>query len=144
MARAKQVAKSQSEVLNSEEFKQAVRGAMGDIEAYSGQLQGALGLSEEEAKRKIAQAYYQNIKWAQDPVAAAQHLLAKQMTYMSVMEQIDPEAAIRDIDTQIKLMDSVRKNIKLVGDMRPKEVNVKMQGKDDAMPLKFIDIEDGG
>lgn len=136
------VAPSKSELLNDLEFKKAIKGALQDIDTYANQLQGIDGLSGDEAKMKIAQLFYKNMKWADEPVQAAKYLLAKTMTFQELQEIINPEGAIRDIDTQIKLLDQSRKTIKLVNDMKPKEVNVNMQGKDDAMPIQFIDIDE--
>lgn len=137
-----ELSKSKNEIMNNPEFKKAIRGALTDIDAYSSQLQGVTGLSEEEAKRKIAQSFYQNMKWAQEPEQAAKYLLAKTMTYQSLQEQMNPEAAIQDIDTQIKLLDQVRKTVKLVGDMQPKQININSQKADDEVEIDFIDIEE--
>lgn len=142
MARkSRQVVPSNNEIMNDPEFKKAIRGALGDIDTYARQLQGVNGLSEEEAKRKIAQTFYQNMKWAQEPEQAAKYLLAKTMTFQALQEQINPEAAIMDVDTQIKLLDQVRKTVKLVSDMKPKQININTQMKDDEVQLSFIDID---
>lgn len=142
MARKRrQVVPSNNEIMNDPEFKKAIRGALGDIDTYAKQLQGVNGLSEEEAKRKIAQTFYQNMKWAQEPEQAAKYLLAKTMTFQALQEQINPEAAIMDVDTQIKLLDQVRKTVKLVSDMKPKQININTQMKDEELELSFIDID---
>ena len=139
--KSRQVVPSNNEIMNDPEFKKAIRGALGDIDTYARQLQGVNGLSEEEAKRKIAQTFYQNMKWAQEPEQAAKYLLAKTMTFQALQEQINPEAAIMDVDTQIKLLDQVRKTVKLVSDMKPKQININTQMKDDEVQLSFIDID---
>ena len=137
----RQIVPSNNEIMNDPEFKKAIRGALGDIDTYAKQLQGVNGLSEEEAKRKIAQTFYQNMKWAQEPEQAAKYLLAKTMTFQALQEQINPEAAIMDVDTQIKLLDQVRKTVKLVSDMKPKQININTQMKDEELELSFIDID---
>lgn len=142
MAKAKkELTKSANEIMNDPEFKKAIRGALTDIDTYSAQLQGVTGMSSEEAKRKIAQTFYQNMKWAQEPEQAAKYLLAKTMTYQALQEQINPEAAIMDVDTQIKLLDQVRKTVKLVSDMKPKQISINTQQADDDLVISFIDVE---
>jgi hypothetical protein len=119
-------------LMTDPKFKAAVKGAFGDIDAYSQMLQGGDDdLSADDARKKITQMMYNNMKWMDDPVQAAKYQLAKALTYQQTMEMIDPERALLDIDMQLKLTDSMRKSIKLINDMKPKEINVNMKKMDD-------------
>lgn len=113
-------------------FATAVKGAFADIDAYSKMMMATdPDMTAEEAKQKITQTMYNNMKWMEDPVQAAKYQLAKTMTYQQTMEMIDPEQALMDIDIQLKLQDSMRKTIKLVNDMKPKELTIHTKGRDD-------------
>ena len=125
--------KSKRALLSDPKFRQAVQGAMGDIDSYSKMLMGTdEALTADDAQKKIAQMMYNNMKWMDDPTQAAKYLLAKTMTYQQTMEMVDPEQTLMDIDGQMKLLDSVRKTIKLVNDMKPKELTVHTKGHDDS------------
>lgn len=136
-------AQTSSQLMNSPEFKAAVGGAMKDIEAHSKIYRAASGLSEEEARKKVAQMYYANMQWAEEPVAAAKHLLAQTMMGQQMKMELDPEALL-DTDQWAKILDTVRKTIKLVGEMEGKTVNHKVQLIDDdaSKGFEFIDVEE--
>lgn len=140
---AREITPTTNQLINSPEFKKAVGGAMKEIDAHSAIIREAQGLSEEEAKKKIAQMYYANMKWTQDPVQAAQHLLAQAMMGQQIKMELDPNSLL-DTDEWTKILDAVRKTIKLVGDMQGKTVTHKVQGLDDEglQGLKFIDVEE--
>ena len=136
-------AKSKTSLMADPKFKDAVRGAMGDIDAYAQMLQGTdTSLTADDARKKITQLMYNNMKWMDEPVQAAKYQLAKTMTYQQTMEIIDPEAALLDIEMQLKLQDSMRKTIKLVHDMKPKEINVNMKTRDDEIVILNPDFEE--
>lgn len=124
--------KATSTMLKDPQYREAMSAALGDMTAYSKMLTDVdKDMSAEDAQKEIAQMMFSNMRWMEEPVAAAKYLLAKQMTFQQVIERVDPEQALLDIDNQIKLQDTMRKTINLVHNMEKKGVTAHVNFKDD-------------
>ena len=122
-------AKNNMKIANSQEMQELVSESLKDIEHYSEML--AKADNPEEAKLRIKQLYFHNLKQAGQPLALSQKVLADLLTRVEVNRilgnDIDPLG--RDY---LKVLEEVRKTLKLVKDIEGKTVNIKVEKINDS------------
>jgi hypothetical protein len=130
-------AKNDLQVAQSKEMQELVEQSLSDMRQYEAMLEKAD--DPDEAKLRIKQMYFSNLKQAGQPLALSQRVLADLLTRMDVHrvmgKDIDPLS-----DEYLKVLDQINKNIKLVKDMEVKSVNVNVSKVNDSN-MKIVDAE---
>ena len=137
MAKRNAIRKNDLQIAGSEEMAQLVEQSLSDMREYEKMLEAAD--SPEEAKLRIKQMYFNNLKQSGEPLALSQRVLADLLTRMDVDritgKEVDPLS-----DRYLKVLDQINKNIKLVKDMEPKKIDVRTTVANNAN-LKIVDAE---
>lgn len=133
--------KSTAAIMNSKEFKNLVDGAMNDVNVMEKNLIDA-GMNPADARLKIQQIYFRNLKTFSEPETAAISILAELKTRIDLDRVINPEQDLVS-DKYVNLLDQMRKTIDLVRKTKDKKIVHEVQKLDDgSMNFKFIDIEE--
>ena len=126
-------------ILNSPEYKNLVDEAINTINSAKFAMETS-GYSTEDAEMFIKQRYLQNLQTFSDPVNGAIALLADLKTRIDVDSKLNPSPELVD-DKYLKLLDEMRKTLKLVNDMKNKVIKHQVQVLDDNI-MSFDDFID--
>lgn len=128
-------------IMNSKAYKSLVNEAINTINSAQFAMTAA-GYSTDDAEMFVKQRYLQNLQTFSDPVNGAIALLADLKTRIDVDSKINPDPELVG-DKYLKLLEEMRKTLKLVSDMKNKVVHHKVQVIDDNIMTfdDFIDVE---
>lgn len=112
-----------------------------DVQALAQQAQNT-GMSRQEAELWAYQTHFNNLRMFGQPIAAAQHLMADLKSRIDLDRMMNPDAAPLDKQT-LKLFEEMRKTIKLMSDVSPKQLDIRTTNLDDDQIKfgEFIDID---
>lgn len=137
----KEIQPTDRDVLTDPDFKDKLRGAYGTIKSHSQVYQEAMGLSKEDAEKRIAQLYFESYKLSTDALATSRHILAMTMMGMEMKMEMDPTATLANTKEWAKLLEEARKSTKLMLDAEGKKVSVthNIQKDEDSMVFDWVD-----
>ena len=133
----KKVEKAGLTVANGKEMNALVEESLKDLEHYSTMLKDAD--NKEEQILRIKQLYFHNLKQSGNPLALSQKVLADLLTRVEVNKILgkDVDPLSRDY---LRVLEEVRKTLKLVKEIEGKSINVRVQRLDDSN-MKIVDNE---
>lgn len=118
MAKRKQQKKDMT-VAESKEMQRLVDETLKETHKYQDMIQNAE--SEEEMRLRIKQIYFNNLKAAGEPLALSQKIMADLLTRMEV-DRINGNDQTPLDERYFKLLDEMRKTLKVVKEMEGKTV----------------------
>ena len=137
----KELTKTTGTIMNSKEFKGLVDNALSDMDVMETALVNG-GLEKSEARLKVQQIYFKNLKTFSDPTNAAIAIMAELKTRIDLDRVLNPEESLVS-DKYVELLDQMRKTVDLVRKTQSMNITHKIQSADDkTMNFSFIDVEE--
>jgi len=129
------------QILKSDEYKSLINEAINTINTTRNKLIES-GYSYDDADLFVKQRYMHNLQTFSDPVNGAIALLADLKTRIDIDAQINPDPELIG-SKYLRLLEEMRKTLKLVNEMKQKVVTHRVQFADDNILNfdNFIDAE---
>lgn len=133
--------KAVPQILKSDKYKSLINEAINTINTTRNKLMES-GYSYDDADLFVKQRYVHNLQTFSDPVNGAIALLADLKTRIDIDAQINPDPELVG-SKYLRLLEEMRKTLKLVNEMKQKIVTHRVQFIDDNVLDfdNFIDAE---
>lgn len=128
---------SDSAVVNSDDMRKLVDTTLQDMKKYDELLKDAT--DPVEARLRIKQMYFNNLKAAGEPVALSQRLVADMLTRLDVARVIGSDTDPLS-NNYFRTIEALRQMLKTQSELEGKKVNVVVSKKNDA-DFKIVDAE---
>jgi hypothetical protein len=125
--------------IHGKEMRELVNQSLQEMDAMTNALARA-GENPVDAKLKVQQLYFKNLKLAGTPVAMMQKTLAELQTRIELDRMMNPEEDLVS-DKYVDLLDTQMRALKTVAQLEGKTTTHKVQIQDDK-EMKFTDFID--